>query len=377
MSQRTTDIPDDDLAKAIKLSKEEEERRQRELEQSNADSLFDDAAQPQQPQQFPQQGFGNDYQQLGQVDFFGNPVGQQNTGFLNSVYTQQPTGQQGYPTQQFPQPTGFEQQQQQPQYQMPQITGYNPNPANPYAQPQNLNPQPTNFLQPGDNNPYANGLQVQQPLQPLPTGSNNPFAPKMNTFNSTPARNGPPNLNTLAEQQQQNQFTSSFPSYQSQQQPQQQQQTGFNNPSFSMRPVSPGAQPQQKPANPQHAHLEALLQGGNENGLDTFGNVGNLRIPAQHTAPGQFVNSAGTGRVPGQQTGNPYFQNQQFTGMPQATGFGTGGLGANLVQQQRPLVPALTGPAGMNGYGAGQPGTANPFGRPPQQQQGGGNLIDF
>ena len=65
-----------------------------------------------------------------------------------------------------------------------------------------------------------------------------------------------------------------------------------------------------------------------------------------------------------QQTGgsNP-FMNQQFTGMP---------------QQQ---FPAQTGPAGFQQQGFGQQQqqqSNNPFGpRPGQQQNGGGNLIDF
>ena len=114
--RQSKDATDDDLAKAIKLSQEEEERRQRELEQSNADSLFDDAPQPQpQPQQqqqqyaYPQQQQGmfqpQDYQQGQSVDMWGNPVQQQSTGYLNGLYAQN-TAQQ-YPTQQFPQQTGW------------------------------------------------------------------------------------------------------------------------------------------------------------------------------------------------------------------------------------------------------------------------------
>jgi epsin len=91
-----------------------------------------------------------------------------------------------------------------------------------------------------------------------------------------------------------------------------------------------------------------------------------MRIPAQHTAPGTFVNSAGAGlnRVNANATGNNPFLNSQFTGMP----------------QQNRMMPAATGPA--SNFGANPYGSANPFGTQPQQQQqprqpGANNLIDL
>jgi len=376
---------DEDLAKAIKLSKEEDERRQRELEQSQADSLFDDVpVQPAQQQQQPQYQFQQqpDYQQGQMVDLWGNPINQQSTGYLNTIYSQ-PTAQ--FPGQQYPQPTGFDMQQalqHQQGYMAPlpaQPTGFNP--QNPYVTNGGLSPQQTSFLNPGNNNPYSNGLQPATPLQPLPTGSNNPFAPKMNYGTQSPPRTGPPSLATLQEQRTQTQFnqfqqqsafgqpsysTSSTPTPQMQQQ-HQQQQSAFSQPTSQIQQQQPS-----KPQNPQHAQLEALLVSGN--GLDTFGNTGDLRIPAQHTAPGMFVNSAGMrrGPMPSQATGapnNPYLQPQgQFTGVPQTTGFG-----ASLAPQAR-LIPAHTGPAGMNGGYQGN--NSNPFGQPQQQQQQH-DLIDF
>ena len=105
---------------------------------------------------------------------------------------------------------------------------------------------------------------------------------------------------------------------------------------------------------PYKANLSALL--GSREGQDTFGNVGDLRIPAQHTAPGTFVNSAGAGsmgRLESSKTGtNPFFTQNT----------------ANQFQ-----YPAQTGPASNFG-------SSNPFGpRPGQQQQGqpGGSLIDL
>lgn len=335
---------DDDLAKAIKLSKEEEERRRRELEDNNAQSLFDDTPTPTQPT-----GYNQGYQQGSAVDFFANPIDQnqmqmQPTGYMATAYTgfqTQPTGyQNGYTNGFGTQPTGFDmygQQNMQQSFQ-PQPTGFNP-----YAQQQSpvqQEPAP----QPGSHNPWATGsTQQQQSLKPMPTGSNNPFAQKPQPFKAPPM----PSL------------------------PEQKSLSSFNQTSFTTALPKPTPQPQPQPQSqpqPQHelseheARLNALLASGD--GMDTFGNTGNLRIPAQHTAPGTFVNSAGAGlsRLTSDATGNNPFLKTQFTGMP------TVSYGA----QQ---MPAATGPAGMNG---GQ-GTNNPFAARQQQQQSnqGGDLIQF
>ncbi|KAF2277155.1 ENTH-domain-containing protein [Westerdykella ornata] len=370
---------DDDLAKAIKLSKEEEELRRRELEQSNADLLFGDA--PSQPAAYQPTGNNQGYQQQGAVDWFGNLVDQsqqqqqqqqqpQNTGFLNSAYSQ-PTGQQpGFQNgfgayggfQQQPQPTGYDQFGGQQAFLQPQQTAFNAN--NPYGQQlntfdafgqQQMQQQPLqeqSTLQPGSHNPWA-ANKPQESLMPQPTGSNNPFASSFNRP-QTAQPNRQPTLNTLHEQKTQTQFsTTSFSqpfSFSSQQQP-----------SFQSQQQQQQPQPQ-KETDPHAARLNALLSTGE--GQDTFGNVGNLRIPAQHTAPGTFVNSAGAGvsRLTANATGNNPFLNSQFTGLP----------------PQNRLVPAQTGPAGgfgTNPYGGG----SNPFGAGRQAggQQGGGNLIDL
>lgn len=377
---------DDDLAKAIKLSKEEEELRRKELEESNASSLFDDTPAPstQQPQYT---GYNQGYQQQGAVDWFGNPVDQQtqqpqNTGYLNNAYSQ-PTGlqqqQTGFQNGFQPQQTGFDQsqfQQQQPSYfgqqgLQPQQTAFNTQ-NNPYAQQSDFSnqfqqqQQPLSSPQAGSHNPWATGQQQQQsePLRPAQTGSNNPFA---SSFQHTqPQQTGPPSLNTLAEQKTATQFN----------------QPSYNPIANYQSPIAPPAP--QKDTNPQHARLNALLASGE--GMDTFGNTGDLRIPAQHTAPGTFVNSSGQGlnKLHATQTGNNPFFNQQFTGAPQQqqqqpmlTGF----------QQQQPnrLMPAQTGPAGMNGFGTGSPfgqASNNPFGaqgghHPQSQGQQSGSLIDL
>lgn len=376
-------VDDDDLAKAIRLSKEEEELRRRELEESNAASLFDDApAQHTQPQPT---GNNQGYQQQGAVDWFGNPVDQQaqqaqNTGYLNNVYSQ-PTGfqpqQTGFSNGFQPQQTGFDPSQyqqpqqnylqQQPLVQPQQTAPVNGN--NPYAQQTNgfgnqFQPQQQGTSpQAGSHNPWATNQQQQyDALKPAPTGSNNPFA---SSFNRPQAQqqSTQPSLSTLAEQQATTQF--SQPSY-----------NPVSSYSSTQGPPTP-----QKDQNPQHARLNALLASGE--GMDTFGNVGDLRIPAQHTAPGTFVNSSGQGldRLHAAQTGNNPFFNQQFTGAPAVPqqNSSAGGFGAS---QQGRLMPAQTGPAGISGFGGSPFGQAsnNPFGAQQHHQQPqpqSGSLIDL
>ncbi|AEO64300.1 uncharacterized protein THITE_2110305 [Thermothielavioides terrestris NRRL 8126] len=377
---------DDDLAKAIKLSKEEEERRRRELEESNASSLFDDT--PTQTSQPQFTGFNQGYQQGSAVDFFANPIDQtqmqvQPTGYMNNAYTGFQTQATGYPN---GYANGFGQQQvvfdpygqqQQPQLAQqpfqPQPTGFNP-----YMQQQQQEQQQQQFLQPqiqepgpqpGSNNPWASSNSLQS-LKPTPTGSNNPFAQRpqsgykaqpMTTLSSLPEQKTLSTFQTTHLQPSSSPFsTMQQPQFQSpQQQPQQQQQP-------------------QKQLSEHEAKLNALLASGD--GMDTFGNTGNLRIPAQHTAPGVFVNSAGSGlgRLTADATGNNPFLRQQFTGMP------TVSYGQPQQQQQQHQIPAATGPAGMGmGMGMGMGGGAsnNPFAASTGQgqQQGGqqGDLIQF
>ena len=368
--------PDDDLAKAIKLSKEEEELRRRELEESNAASLFDDTPAPtsQQPQYT---GFNQGYQQQGAVDWFGNPVDQQpqqphSTGYLNNAYSQ-PTGfqnqQTGFQNGFQPQQTGFDQSQfhqQQPGYLQPQQTIQPQQPG--FDTLNNLfGPQSTGFgnqvqqqqAQPtaGSHNPWATGQQTQyDALKPMPTGSNNPFAAARPQVQQQ--QTSPPSLSSLAEQKATTNFTS---------------QSSYNPIANYQAPQQTATQ--QRPMNPQHERLNALLSSGE--GMDTFGNTGELRIPSQHTAPGTFVNSAGQGlnKLHASQTGNnPFFNQQQFTGGPQQQTLG--GLGQNR------MAPAQTGPAGANGFGGSAFGQMNnnPFGAQQSHQgqvQGGGSLIDL
>jgi len=337
---------DDDLARAIKLSKEEEEMRQNRLQDQNANLLFDDSMD--QTTQSPQPL----YQQQQEVDFWGNPITpqqqqQQSTGYLQNVYSQ-PTGF-------LPQQTGF----LQPQATSNGFTdGFQSN--NPYAQPQpQFAPQQTGFPtgSPMSNNPYAQQQQQPEPLQPMPTGSNNPFAQFGKSFEQTqspsPARQPfSPSLSTLSEQQNQPQpqFTSSLSP----------QSTAFSQstPSFSQTSSQFQTPPKQQSAHTNK--LDYLLAQGNPTGLDTFGNTGELRVPAHFQRTG-FVNSAGQGLrpsmtgVPPQNQNNPFFAGQ---GSPAAGGGGV-----------RPLTQSSTGPAYQS----------SPYGQYGQQNQGQqtGSLIDF
>ena len=352
---RNGEPDDDDLAKAIKLSKEEEELRRRELEDQNAASLFDDD--PIQTQ--PTSGFNQGYQQQPQVDWAGNPIDQnmqqQPTGYVGNMYTgyNQPINgfQNGYQNGQngqnglYPQQTGFE-PFQNPQQMQPQQTSFNPY-AGQVSSP--FQPQPEPLIPANTNNPWANNNQQAQPIKPSPTGSNNPFASSFGRpqISAAPSK---PTLSTL-----QGQKTATF----------------NNTPSYN--PIA-SFTPPPKAQDPHQARLNTLLASGE--GMDTFGNTGNLRIPAQHTAPGTFVNSAasGLGRIHEQQTGtNPFLQNQ-YTGMPQ-TSYNSSALGGHQ-------IPAATGPAGMsNGFGRGfgAQQSSNPFGQAPRQQgsNGQGDLIQF
>ena len=81
----------------------------------------------------------------------------------------------------------------------------------------------------------------------------------------------------------------------------------------------------------KYSALNTLLASGT--GIDTFGNTGEQRIPAQHTKTGTFINSQGTGYKQFSDADmnkpNP-FLNTQYTGLPSTniapsyTGFGFG-----------------------------------------------------
>lgn len=287
---------DDALQKALQLSKEEEElKRIREQEQQNLLDLDDE----------PQAQTSTNYQigyipqtQYVQFDVFGNPMnyGQQNpmaTGFLQNAYGQ--FDQNAYLQQQ----QQLAQQQQLQQQQLAQEQAY---------QQQLLQQQ-----------------QQQQQLQPLTTGSNNPFA-----MNNKPQQ--PDNSEELerlrqqqlAEQQRQQELFAQQQAQLQQQAALQQQQQQAQ--AEQEKPLTQTLTGQQR-LNEKHSQLNNLLAEGT--GIDTFGNTGDTRIPAQHTQTKEFINSQGTG-FRTQTNSNPFFSSQ-YTGVPSAvnmtstpTGYGFG-----------------------------------------------------
>jgi epsin len=163
---------------------------------------------------------------------------------------------------------------------------------------------------------YMQQMQSQQayapqPLVPQPTsfGSNNPFA-------SFAASSPPPMPSQPTQPLIDTSFNSSFNS--------------------SFKPSSPAPPPSASPANArpqrddgQHAKLAALL-GNREDGIDTFGNVGSMRIPVG--SPFHPSNRLGA-----QATGQPSLQSQAtgFGSMPGAPARGTYGAQGGQQQQQQ------------------------------------------
>ncbi|SCU89197.1 LADA_0E14180g1_1 [Lachancea dasiensis] len=277
------DNSNDDLQTAIQLSKEEEElKRLRELQRQ----------QQMQQAQGEMFGYGQQPQQPAlYYDVFGNPITAeeylQYQQQMNEQLAQQQLAQQQFLAQQ----QYLAMQQQQDQQALAQ----------------------QQYLQ-------SLAQQQQQQQQPLATGSNNPFALGAQS-KTTEAPSPQPVQPPRSEQRLQNlppQSAMSAP-----QQPLRQTRTG--NQSISDK----------------YSDLNNLLASGS--GLDTFGNTGQTRIPAQHTKTGTFINSQGTGykqvtnEAP-QGKKNPFLA-QQYTGLPSTsvvpsyTGYGFGNGNANIQQQ--------------------------------------------
>lgn len=264
-SQRTKE--EDDLVKALRLSEDDETKRKRDLEAANANALFDDNLNMQSNNQYNRQPdlFVQQSQQMPMM----------------------PTG--GWPLVDL----GYGQQQLQPEY-----TSYNPFHAQMMGQQQQqqqheeyMRQQMALQEQQRQQEEYMRQqylLQQQQHIMAQPTGygSNNPFAP-----------GGSQNLQQ--QQQPSPQASSSFlpvPNVSFPQPPQQEIE-----PQQTAKPLQPAA----KKEDGQHAGLADLLARGREDGMDTFGNTGNLRIPVGSG----FHN---TNRLALQQTGfganNPFGQ---------------------------------------------------------------------
>ncbi|WVQ82303.1 hypothetical protein IAT38_004431 [Cryptococcus sp. DSM 104549] len=276
---------EDELRRALRESVEEETKRKREREAATQNALFDDSL---------NLSSQNAYQQ--QPDLFAQQTQQM---------PMQPTG--GWPLVD----VGWGQNQQQLQ---PQYTSYNPFHAQMMQQQQQQQQQEEYMRQQmalqEQQRQQQEWLQQQQYLQqqntsllaqPTGYGSNNPFAPGGASHQQAPSPQ---------PQQQQSVF---LPTPQVSLQPQQQEPQKLE----PQQTAKPAWTPQPPKDDGQHSQLANLLARGREDGLDTFGNQGNLRIPVGST----FHNSN------------------------------------RLAVQQ-------TGVAGSNGLGAN-----NPFGQPQGQQQ--------
>ncbi|CAL9730903.1 epsin-1 [Monosporozyma unispora] len=151
----------------------------------------------------------------------------------------------------------------------------------------------------------------------MATGSNNPFARSnqqsasaSTTQTTTPSVTAPSTANTTTTTQQ----------------PLKQTRTG--NQSISDK----------------YSALNTLLATGAT--IDTFGNTGEQRIPAQHTQTGTFINSQGTGyrQVTDKDNANPFFMGTQYTGLPSSnivpsqTGYGFGNSSTNNNQNNNTLL---------------------------------------
>lgn len=288
---------DESLERAIQLSLEEEEMRKKnqnllDLDDSSAPDVYGFYQQQQQQQQ---QG------QIIGYDMFGNPVyGNQPmaTGYLQDAYqdlaAQQLAAQQQAAQQQalYAQQLAAQQQQQLYQQQM------------------------------------AMAASQQQPLQ---TGSNNPFAQQQQQQfllqqqqQQREAEEEAKRREEELKQQQQLLEEQQKKLLEQQQRVQQLQQQ-------SQSPIKPTLTGSQR-INNQYSELNQLLAEGT--GIDTFGNTGDARIPAQFTKTGTFINSQGTGFKQVASQNNP-FLDTQFTGMavsagsvtrivPSETGYGFG-----------------------------------------------------
>ncbi|EKC99607.1 hypothetical protein A1Q2_06143 [Trichosporon asahii var. asahii CBS 8904] len=243
---------EDELQRAIRLSEEEEAKRKREQEEANQRALMDDSFQLES----------------------------------NNMYTQQPQ-QTGFPL--VDMSGGWNQQQLQPQYTSFNVslsflyleTNVQPFAAQMQQQQQQQQMYQQQLLQQQQQEEYMRQqqeaqarAQMQSSLLPQHTayGSNNPFAPKP----TMPQQTGSlfdSNPQPQIQQQPTGMFGNSF-------NPQDNNNNAFtpqSNQTLTPTPAAPKPFAAPKKDDGEHAGLANLIGRGREDGLDTFGNVGNLR----------------------------------------------------------------------------------------------------
>jgi len=269
-----------ELAEALKLSEDEEARRNKSLEEANQRSLFDDQAQSSSNNPFPLIDSSAQFQQQQALQPQFTAMPPQLTSFNPYAQQQQQEAmQQQYAMQQAEwmrqqqeaqaqaQQQALLQQQQEEWNRQQQMLAYQQQQQ--YLQAQQMSPimpQQTSF---GSNNPFALTTQGQA-MASAPSLSSTTSSSLDNFSLPSTFANSPPPAHSSA--------------------------------TYSPPPPSTSAPPMSRPAKDdgQHAHLAGLIA-NREDGADTFGNTGLLRYG--------HVNS---GRVISQQTGfNPFAQQQQ------------------------------------------------------------------
>ncbi|KAG8871190.1 hypothetical protein FRB97_008922 [Tulasnella sp. 331] len=312
-----------DLAEALKLSKEEEAKRLKAIEDSNSRALFDDGTQlsgptPTASNPFPLIDTSLGQQQSLHPQFTANPY-----------WAQQ---QQQLASQQAQQQAEYEwmlQQQQQQQQQQAQLQAIQQQQQESWMRQQMLIQQQEQQQQAL----YQQQLQDQQQqqffqpqIQPQPTGygSNNPFAlaagtanfsspaPPVPSFDFAPAASPAPQPQQYQPQQYQPQ------QYQPQQHPPrpQSQPSSFSTP----QPPSPTtANTQANARRPnvitsnKHSELNSLFA-NRDDGQDTFGNIGALRygsqagaLLSQSTGTNPFAKTNGASQQQQPRNDQPFF----------------------------------------------------------------------
>jgi len=268
-------VEEEDLQKALHLSQEAEAQRLKALEDANSRALFDDqnqlnpfplvesSLQPQVTSIQPQFTSFNPYtQQMQQQQLQEEYLRQQQEWtFLQQQQEQQRQQQEEWQRQQI-----LQQQQQQQQEEW-------------LRQQQALQLQQQQQQQQWQQQQFLQQQQQQQPLQPQHTafGSKNPFA----FTQSLSASASPPPLPAFGGSSPVLGQTSSEPP----------SPTATNTRANARRPfVDDG----------KNAHLASLIA-NKDDGIDTFGNFGQLRMGHQHTGPAALI-SQRTGSNPFQQT---------------------------------------------------------------------------
>ncbi|KAG0204752.1 hypothetical protein BGX28_003414 [Mortierella sp. GBA30] len=274
---------DDDLQKALELSKKEEQDRLKTVEKYNELSLTEDWEADSKPV--------NQYeQQQNNTDFFSNDFGGQNNNNNNfdafapmndfnndnAFLQQQPTGfnnpylqfqQQQLQQQQLQQQQLMQQQMMQQQLQQQQQMAFLNTMNNPYQQ--QLMPQMTGAPNIGSNNPFS--AFAQKPaMTGQPMNSNG-----VNGFNSNAGVNGLNSGLGNGTSSNNNNNSSNNNSL---------GELAFLQNSMTGMPASsqPALTKAPNAADEKYAHL-AMALSNREDGMDTFGNTGQLRIPSHHS----------------------------------------------------------------------------------------------